>query len=74
MKLEFNNGLFNSVPVDATRLVLKDNFGQPLLVAIEHDPQTIAVYKAQPGDNEQFKRVLQQLGLQQTNDVREITV
>lgn len=74
MKLEFNNGLFNSVSVEATRLVIKDNFGQPILLAIEYDPNTIVVHKAQPGENAEFKKLLKEFGIQQTNDVREIQV
>jgi hypothetical protein len=74
VKLEFNNGLFNSVTVEANRLVIKDNFGQPILLAIEYDTNTIAVYKTQPGDNTEFKRLLKEFGIQQTNDVKEIQI
>ncbi len=74
VKLEFNNGLFNSVTVEANRLVIKDNFGQPILLAIEYDNNTIAVYKAQPGENAEFKKLLRSFGIEQTNDVKEIQI
>jgi hypothetical protein len=74
VKLEFNNGLFNSVSVEDNRLVIKDNFGQPILLAIEYDNNTIAVYKAKPGENEEFKKLLKQFGIEQRNEVKEITI
>lgn len=74
MKLEFNNGLFNSVTVEANRLVIRDNFGQPILLAIEYDKNTVAVYKAQPGEETEFKRLLKSFGIQQTNEVKEIQI
>lgn len=74
MKLEFNNGLINAVSVDATRLVIKDNFGQPLFLAIEYDPQTIAIYKARAGSNDEFDKLLKEFGIQQTSTVTEIQV
>lgn len=74
MQIEFNSGLFNSATVSATRLVLRDNFGQPILLAYEHDPQTIVVHKAKPGDNEELKRALAQFGIQVTNQVKEIEI
>jgi hypothetical protein len=74
VQIEFNSGLFNSATVNATRLVLRDNFGQPILLAYEHDPQTIVVHKAKPGDNEELKRALAQFGIQMTNQVKEIEI
>ncbi len=74
MKLEFNNSFNAIVSVDASRLVVKDNFGQPILVVLEYDSNTIAVYKAKPGENEEFQKALQRLGVKQTNDVREINI
>jgi hypothetical protein len=74
LKLEFNNSFNAIVSVDASRLVVKDNFGQPILVVLEYDSNTIAVYKAKPGENEEFQKALQRLGVKQTNDVREINI
>lgn len=74
MKLEFNNGLVGTVSVEATRLVIKDNFGQPLFLAIEYDNNTIAVYKAKPGDNREFDSMLKKFGIQQTCSISEIQV
>ncbi len=74
MKLEFNNSFNAVVSVDASRLVVKDNFGQPILAVIEFDSNTLAVYKAKPGENEEFRKALEKLGMRQANDVKEITI
>jgi hypothetical protein len=74
LKLEFNNSFNAIVSVDANRLVVKDNFGQPILVVIEYDSNTIAVYKTKPGENEEFQKALQKLGMKQINEVKEINI
>ena len=74
MQLEIGQGLAPSVKVDATRLIVRDNFGQPLVVVLEYVRQTIAVYKAKPGDNSELNEMLSRLGSKPLNEVKEITI
>ena len=74
MKLEFSNGLTVPVAVEANRLVIKDNFGQPIFLAIEYDRNTIATYKAKPGENPEFDRMLRELGVGQPSTISEIQI
>lgn len=73
MKLDFGNGIHGHVAIEATRLVVRDNFNQPILLVLEHDPQTIMVYKAKPGDNS-FKEMLTKLGVSHNYDIQEIKI
>lgn len=73
MKLDFGNGIRGHVSIEATRLVVRDNFNQPIMLVLEHDPQTIMVYRAKPGDDS-FKEMLARLGVSHNHDVREITI
>lgn len=74
MQLEIGQGLAQNVKLDATRLIVRDNFGQPLVVVLEYDVNTIVVYKAKPGDNSELNQILKKLGSNQLNEVKEITI
>lgn len=73
MKLEFGQGVHGNMSVSATRLVVRDNFNQPILLVVEHDPQTIMVYKAKPGDDS-LKEMLSRIGVEHNHEVREIRI
>ena len=73
MKLDFGSGIHGHVNIEATRLVVRDNFNQPILLVLEHDPQTIMVYRAKPGDDS-FKEMLARLGVSHSHDVQEIRI
>lgn len=66
MILEFHDQFGNATRVSATRLAVCDDFGQPLLVALQHGPRSVIVHKAEPGHTEEFERALRLFGLTQT--------
>jgi hypothetical protein len=73
VKLDFGQGIHGTVSVNATRLVVRDSFNQPLMLVVEHDPQTIMVYKAKPGDDS-LKEMLNRIGVEHNHEVREIRI
>jgi hypothetical protein len=73
VKLEFGQGVHGNMSVSATRLVVRDNFNQPIMLVVEHDPQTIMVYKAKPGDDS-LKEMLSRIGVEHNHEVREIRI
>lgn len=64
MRVETHNALMNPTDVTATRLVVRDSFGQPLLLAIEVGPEAVLIWKRnEPG----FERALRQYGVSFTS-------
>lgn len=74
MILEFNDGLNPKAVVNATKLIVRDNYGHPIVVVLQYDDSTIAVYKPESGDNTKFNQLLNRLGEQGIGKVKEITV
>jgi hypothetical protein len=74
LKLEYHNGFQSSGEAEATRLVIRDSFGQPIIVVLELAPGTITLYKAKKGDNGLFDSILSKLGIKSDVDVQEINI
>jgi hypothetical protein len=74
MILEFSQGLNPKQVVEATKLIVKDNYGRPILVVLQYDNQTIAVHKAEVGDNSKFNSVLRSINEPGLGTVKEITI
>jgi hypothetical protein len=59
MQLDFHNGLTGAKLEQATRLIVRDNFGQPLMIVLEEAPNRLVVYKA---TDKEFNRLLASMG------------
>lgn len=63
MRIECHNGLTSPQVVVATRLVVKDFYGQPVFVVLEPEPNRFVTLKAtEPG----FRAALAQFGINLT--------
>lgn len=59
MQLDYHDALSGAKTEKATRLIVRDNYGQPLLILIEDAPDKVLVYKA---TDKEFNRLLAMMG------------
>lgn len=59
MQLDFHNALSGAKLEQATRLIVRDSYGQPLMIVLEEAPDRIVVYKA---TDKEFNRLLASMG------------
>lgn len=59
MQLDFHNALAGAKVEEATRLIVRDSYGQPLLIVLEEAPGRVLVYKA---TDREFNRLLASMG------------
>ena len=71
MRIETHDGLTNPQVIKATRLVVKDDHGQPVFVVLEQGPNQFVSFKATDPD---FEAALAQFGLRQTAIVTRVDV
>lgn len=62
MQLDFHNALSGARLEQATRLIVRDGYGQPLMIVLEEAPDRIVVYKA---TDREFNRLLASMGYHQ---------
>ena len=66
MKLVFYEDLRNPREAEATRLVVMDRRGNPLLAALELSPDAVVIETAEPGKEAEFQAFLRALGVDRT--------
>lgn len=69
MQLDFHNALSGAKVEQATRLIIRDSYGQPLMIVLEEAPDRIVVYKA---SDKEFNRLLASMGQYQPAKVSKL--
>ena len=71
MKIQIHNGLRDAQTLPVTRVLLLDDFDNPLFIAVQTDPGVIILEQATEQNEAQFNAVLRNLGINNTVIVRE---
>lgn len=64
MTIELHDALRNPMQLSATRILIRDNFGQPIAVYMEMGPNNILHATAK--NKTQFEKLIRELGVHQT--------
>jgi hypothetical protein len=64
MTVEAHQGLTNPTRLSATRVLIKDQYGQPIVVVVEYSPDNLIVETAK--NKIQFNQLLADFGIKQT--------
>lgn len=72
MRIEAHNSLGKPIVADITRLLVCDDFGNPMAVAVDigSGGMVVAVNDDDPARAEEFRRILQAFGIQRTAIVK----
>lgn len=72
MRVVLHNGCTAPQQIEATRVVIEDDFGNPIAAAVQVADNTIMVEKAGDRSDAEFAAFLQQLGVRKTVIVHQI--
>lgn len=72
MRVLLHNNLQSPQQLEASRVVITDDFGNPLAAAIQIADNTILVEKAGDSTDTEFNSFLRQLGISQTVIVQNV--
>lgn len=69
MKLKIHKNLREAIEVDATRVLVEDDLGNPIAVALEYGPGAIFAVTA---DHPDFNQILRSMGVNKVVVVQDI--
>jgi hypothetical protein len=70
--IEYHDGMDRPTRARATRLLVRDEFGQPVALFVQNGPREIVLERAGGARDEEFKKALAMFGVAQTAIATEV--